>query len=85
MRRWFDKGEEDGLIRRRLKMSEVGGENTDYTVTVVTSDLRGAGTDAKVYLEITGENGGKEVRRCLKTSKCAPRLHPCNKCVCVLR
>ncbi|GLC44364.1 hypothetical protein PLESTF_000049800 [Pleodorina starrii] len=59
--RWFDKSEEDGLIRRRLKMAEVGGENTDYTVTVVTSDLRGAGTDANVYLEITGENGGKEV------------------------
>ncbi|KXZ56858.1 hypothetical protein GPECTOR_1g774 [Gonium pectorale] len=31
--RWFDKSEEDGLIRRRLKVAEVGGENTDYTVT----------------------------------------------------
>ncbi|PNH12713.1 Lipoxygenase y domain-containing protein 1 [Tetrabaena socialis] len=59
--RWFDKGEEDGLIRRRLKVMEAGGENTDYTVTVVTSDIRGAGTDANVYLEIMGENGGKEV------------------------
>ncbi|GFR41097.1 hypothetical protein Agub_g1741 [Astrephomene gubernaculifera] len=59
--RWFDKSEEDGLIRRRLKMAEVGGENTDYTVTVVTSDLRGAGTDANVYLEITGERDGKEI------------------------
>ncbi|KAG2450199.1 hypothetical protein HYH02_000301 [Chlamydomonas schloesseri] len=59
--RWFDKKEEDGLIRRRLKVAETGGENTDYTVTVVTSDIRGAGTDANVYLEITGEHEGKEL------------------------
>ncbi|KAG2499991.1 hypothetical protein HYH03_002273 [Edaphochlamys debaryana] len=59
--RWFDKHEEDGLIRRRLKVAEVGGENVDYTVTVATSDIRGAGTDANVYLEITGDNKGKEI------------------------
>ena len=43
-------------------MAEIGGENTDYTVTVTTSDIRGAGTDANAYLEITGDNAGKEVR-----------------------
>ncbi len=61
--RWFDKGEEDGLIRRRLKLLEAGGENTDYTVLVGTSDIRGAGTDANVYLEMFGERDGQEVKR----------------------
>lgn len=64
LRRWFDKKEEDGLIRRRLKVAEVGGENVDYTVTVVTSDIRGAGTDANVFVEIVGERDGVEVRTC---------------------
>ena len=73
--RWFDKKEEDGLIRRRLKVAETGGENTDYTVTVVTSDIRGAGTDANVFLEITGEHEGKEVRAgitvgCVSAAQC---------------
>ena len=30
---------------------------TSYKITVKTSDLRGAGTDANVYVVIFGENG----------------------------
>lgn len=44
--RWLAKDEEDGLIKRRLAVSEVGGATTNYRVTTYTSDLRGAGTDA---------------------------------------
>jgi hypothetical protein len=31
----------------------------DYIVTIFTSDIRGAGTDANVYIELQGEKDGK--------------------------
>lgn len=46
-RRWLAVDEDDGQIRRRLKL-ERGGETTNYLVKVFTSDIKGAGTDANV-------------------------------------
>lgn len=40
---------------------EANGESTTYTVETATSDMRGAGTDANVYIEIFGQRDGQEV------------------------
>lgn len=61
-RRWFDKKEDDGLIRRRLKLMDKNSSITNYRVTVYTSDLKGAGTDASVYIELFGILDGKETQ-----------------------
>jgi hypothetical protein len=41
-------------------------DNAPYEVTVVTSDIKGAGTDARVYIEIYGSDpdaeGGQAIR-----------------------
>jgi hypothetical protein len=45
----------------------------DYHVTVLTSDLRGAGTDGEVYLTLKGTKGGVGGRppvRCTHTIQC---------------
>lgn len=41
--------------------------NTDYLVTVKTSDKPGAGTDANVFVRLLGDNGDLELQ--LKTSQ----------------
>ena len=35
-------------------------ETTQYELTVYTSDIRGAGTDAEVYLTLSGDHGSAE-------------------------
>uniref|UniRef100_A0A383W527 PLAT domain-containing protein n=1 Tax=Tetradesmus obliquus TaxID=3088 RepID=A0A383W527_TETOB len=56
--RWLAKGEDDGLIKRRLLPSAASAAAT-YLVTTYTSDVRGAGTDAAVWLELMGELEGR--------------------------
>ncbi|KAF6256823.1 hypothetical protein COO60DRAFT_1640423 [Scenedesmus sp. NREL 46B-D3] len=56
--RWLAKDEDDGLIKRRLLPSAASAAAT-YRVTTYTSDLRGAGTDAGVWIELLGELDGK--------------------------
>ena len=76
--RWLAKGEDDGLIRRRLTLLAGAGDATTYRVTTFTSDLKGAGTDSSVYIELIGLLAGKEVAvRALSVplrarSACAP-------------
>lgn len=68
---WFDKKEGDGKIERDLfrvenlremsekshavDMNEFIGRLMDYTITVCTSDVVNAGTDANVYVKIYGD------------------------------
>lgn len=59
--RWFAKNEDDGAIRRRLRPSDAAAATTSYRVTTYTGDVRGAGTDAEVWVELVGELEGKEV------------------------
>eukprot|EP00775_Hariotina_reticulata_P001782 gene1782-2116_t len=56
--RWLASDEDDGLVRRRLQPTSVSS-SVDYRVTTHTSDLRGAGTDAGVWIELIGELNGK--------------------------
>lgn len=55
-RRWLDQvhGWQAELMARD---SDPDGDQQQYRVAVQTSDLRGAGTDACVYIAITGERG----------------------------
>jgi hypothetical protein len=56
--RWFDEGQDDGLIVRELFPGE-GAASADgkviYEIEVVTGTVRGAGTDANVFLEMIGD------------------------------
>ena len=58
--RWLAKNEEDGAIRRRLQSTGAsnGSSTTSYRVTTYTSDIKGAGTDAGVWIELVGEKDG---------------------------
>jgi hypothetical protein len=66
--RWLAKDEDDGAIRRRLQALGSPGSagltaTTTYRVTIYTSDVRGAGTDANVYVQLLGElQDGRQVR-----------------------
>ncbi|XP_027888486.1 lipoxygenase homology domain-containing protein 1 [Xiphophorus couchianus] len=57
--RWLSSGEEDGELVVEL-LPEDADEDLEvntYEVCVFTGDMMGAGTDAKVYINIYGENG----------------------------
>ncbi|ESO97796.1 hypothetical protein LOTGIDRAFT_208950 [Lottia gigantea] len=57
--RWLAKDEEDGLIELELEpsVSEARDKNIPYEVTIWTSDISSAGTDANVFIQMYGENG----------------------------
>jgi len=59
--KWLAKNEDDGQIVREISASSQDGVASaplsTYKVTVLTGDRRGAGTDANVFITITGENG----------------------------
>ena len=59
--KWLDTKEDDGLIERVLGCSEEDVEVKipikKYKVQTITGDIAGAGTDAKVSMTLTGENG----------------------------
>ena len=59
--RWLAVDEDDRQIKRRLKCLDRNSDVTNYTVMTKTSDLRGAGTDADVYIFLCGEKAGKEM------------------------
>ncbi|XP_059505870.1 lipoxygenase homology domain-containing protein 1 [Stegostoma tigrinum] len=57
--RWFALDEDDGKIQRDIL---VGGSQTTgivYNVSVVTGDIRGAGTNSKVHIILHGSKGLK--------------------------
>ncbi|CAF0916712.1 unnamed protein product [Rotaria sordida] len=60
--RWLDKKEGDGKIELDLKPSDITKKPTliPYEVTVFTGDKAGAGTDAKVFIQIYGSYGKTE-------------------------
>lgn len=60
--RWLSKDEEDGQITRELPASNKDGQTyapmINYKVSVITGNVRGAGTDANVFITIYGDSGG---------------------------
>uniref|UniRef100_H2ZAW6 PLAT domain-containing protein n=1 Tax=Ciona savignyi TaxID=51511 RepID=H2ZAW6_CIOSA len=56
--RWFAKDEDDGRITREL-VAGVGEAGIPYQVQVFTGDVRGAATDAEVYIILHGGKKGQ--------------------------
>ncbi|KAF5899708.1 lipoxygenase homology domain-containing protein 1, partial [Clarias magur] len=61
--RWLCKDEADGKVEVEIYPSEILDieKLINYEVTVVTGEVFAAGTDAKVFLQIYGEEGKTEV------------------------
>uniref|UniRef100_A0A663ND18 Lipoxygenase homology domains 1 n=1 Tax=Athene cunicularia TaxID=194338 RepID=A0A663ND18_ATHCN len=61
--RWLDKDEADGRVEVEVYPSEVLPieKLINYEVSVVTGDVRAAGTNAKVFMQIYGETGKTEL------------------------
>ena len=57
--KWFDKEHDDKQLVRDVYTDEQQATATEtmYTITVVTGNLRGAGTSSKVSVNIFGEKG----------------------------
>jgi hypothetical protein len=55
---WFAKKKEDGKIERDLFVNgEAGPGAATYKIVVITGNVRGAGTDADVFITIVGDKG----------------------------
>lgn len=73
MNRWFAKDEDDRQIVRELTPTDAQGRpigglaEVEYEVKVHTGDVRGAGTDANVFLNIYGMNGDSGERELRKS------------------
>ena len=55
--KWFDKGEDDRQIERILPVAPRDAKSLKgpYKITVHTSHMKFAGTDANVFIDIHGE------------------------------
>lgn len=63
---WLSRSEGDGKIQRTLYANLDPPEpylEKIYIVTVQTGNVRGAGTDANVYITLYGSNGSSEEKR----------------------
>ncbi|KAM9307093.1 lipoxygenase homology domain-containing protein 1 [Pholidichthys leucotaenia] len=58
---WLDEDEGDGLIERELyemvSLRQKKQKKYPWSLSIYTSDVKGAGTDAQVFLQIYGEKG----------------------------
>ncbi|KAG7241182.1 hypothetical protein INR49_025925, partial [Caranx melampygus] len=58
---WLDEDEGDGLIERELyemvSLRQKKQKKYPWSLSIWTSDVKGAGTDAQVFLQIYGERG----------------------------
>uniref|UniRef100_A0A3Q3FXL6 PLAT domain-containing protein n=1 Tax=Labrus bergylta TaxID=56723 RepID=A0A3Q3FXL6_9LABR len=59
--KWLDEDEADGLIERELyemvSLRQKKQKKYPWSLWIWTSDIKGAGTDAQVFLQIYGEKG----------------------------
>ncbi|XP_078473113.1 lipoxygenase homology domain-containing protein 1 [Lampetra planeri] len=60
-RMWLDEDEGDGLIERELhemiSLRQIKQKKLPWSLWIWTSDVKGAGTDARVCLQVYGEHG----------------------------
>ncbi|XP_071760769.2 lipoxygenase homology domain-containing protein 1 [Centroberyx gerrardi] len=65
--KWLDEDEGDGLIERELyemvSLRQRKQKKYPWSLWIWTSDVKGAGTDAQVFLQIYGENGKSDEMR----------------------
>ncbi|TKS84776.1 Lipoxygenase -like proteiny domain-containing protein 1 [Collichthys lucidus] len=59
--RWLDEDEGDGLIERELcemvSLRQMRTKKYPWSLWIWTSDVKGAGTDAQVFVQVYGEKG----------------------------
>ncbi|XP_075441794.1 lipoxygenase homology domain-containing protein 1 isoform X2 [Ascaphus truei] len=77
--RWLDKSEDDGATERYLFPSELQTEQyvpfVPYEITVYTSDIFGAGTDADVFIVLYGRDGVCSQQKSLCVNKRERRMY----------
>ncbi|XP_029436484.1 lipoxygenase homology domain-containing protein 1 [Rhinatrema bivittatum] len=77
--RWLDKSEDDGAIERYLFPSHLQMEEyvpfVPYEITVYTSDIFGAGTDADVFIVLYGRDGICTQQKSLCVNKRERRMY----------
>ncbi|XP_056399217.1 lipoxygenase homology domain-containing protein 1 isoform X2 [Hyla sarda] len=77
--RWLDKTEDDGAIERYLFPSDLQTEQytpfVPYEITVYTSDIFGAGTDADVFIVLYGRDGVCTQQKSLCVNKRERRMY----------
>lgn len=79
--RWFSKSDDDFQIERDLFPGDAPDLNVEWEVVVVTSDIKGAGTDANVFVQMFGSEGN--VRLCgLTLLRVGSRLPVCGEVWC---
>ncbi|MBN3300355.1 LOXH1 protein, partial [Amia calva] len=65
--KWLDEDEGDGLIERELyemvSLRQKRQKKHPWSLWIWTSDLKGAGTDANVFLQVYGEKGKSDEMR----------------------
>ncbi|KAF1608086.1 Lipoxygenase homology domain-containing protein 1, partial [Eudyptes chrysolophus] len=77
--RWLDKSEDDGAIERIIFPAEL--QTTEYIpfvpyeITVYTSDIFGAGTDADVFIVLYGSDGICTQQKSLCLNKREQRMY----------
>ncbi|KFV05227.1 Lipoxygenase homology domain-containing protein 1, partial [Pterocles gutturalis] len=77
--RWLDKSEDDGAIERMIFPAEL--QTTEYIpfvpyeITVYTSDIFGAGTDADVFIVLYGSDGICTQQKSLCLNKREQRMY----------
>ncbi|KAM3939741.1 lipoxygenase homology domain-containing protein 1 [Leptodactylus fuscus] len=77
--RWLDRTEDDGAIERYLFPSELQTEQytpfVPYEITVYTSDIFSAGTDADVFIVLYGRDGVCTQQKSLCVNKRERRMY----------
>uniref|UniRef100_A0A8B9L5M6 Lipoxygenase homology domains 1b n=1 Tax=Astyanax mexicanus TaxID=7994 RepID=A0A8B9L5M6_ASTMX len=77
--RWLDKGEDDGAIVRDLYPAELQTEVytpfVPYEISIFTSDVFGAGTDADVFIVLYGQNSVCTQQKYLCVNKRERRMY----------
>ncbi|KAM4708199.1 lipoxygenase homology domain-containing protein 1 [Discoglossus pictus] len=61
--RWFALDEDDGKIQRDILVGGSEATGIVYNVSIMTGDIRGAGTDSKVHIILHGSKGLKNSGR----------------------
>ncbi|NXH38465.1 LOXH1 protein, partial [Dicaeum eximium] len=77
--RWLDKSEDDGAIERIIFPAELQTVEyipfVPYEITVYTSDIFGAGTDADVFIVLYGSDGSCTQQKSLCLNKREQRMY----------
>ncbi|KAG9266056.1 lipoxygenase homology domain-containing protein 1 [Astyanax mexicanus] len=65
--RWLDEDEGDGMVERELyemvSLRQRKQKKLPWSLWIFTSDMKGAGTDAQVFIQVYGEKGKSDIMK----------------------